>query len=238
MDAIINRLLDDLQKTRDLYAQQLEENKNKKGSHKSSETNDLFTALSKAQSEMGTAGLNAANPFFKSRYADLAEIIKASRPALTKYGLSVSQQLITTDDGLNMLVTVLGHTSGQWMESRVRIVPPKNDIQSLGACITYNRRFAYSSLIGVCVSDEDDDGESVVAPQRNTSYTKTSYNQPETISPQQLAQLQDELSEFPDIAEDVLQKLNIKSLAQMEQTIFLKSLKRIREIKQDKMTIK
>jgi hypothetical protein len=134
--------------------------------HRSDDLKDLFSALAKAQAEMQTAGLSNENPYFKTRYADLAAIVKASRPSLTKHGLSIVQQLITHDDGHTLLHTVLGHTSGQWIESRIRIVPPKTDVQSLGSYITYLRRYSIASLCGIVTSGDDDDGQLAMQQDR------------------------------------------------------------------------
>ena len=60
--------------------------------------NELATALAKAQGEMKNAGKTSDNPFFKSKYADLAEILNAVREPLSKYGLSISQLY----DGMRM----------------------------------------------------------------------------------------------------------------------------------------
>lgn len=136
--------------------------------HRSEELKDLFAALSKAQAEMETAELSSENPFFKTRYADLAAIVKASRPALTKHGLAIIQQIITHEDAQTMLHTMLCHNSGQWVESRVRIVPPKNDVQSIGSYITYLRRYSIAAICGI-VSSDDDDGEAAVAQNRENS---------------------------------------------------------------------
>ena len=86
----------------------------------SREMDKLFSALSKAQNDIETAELNNKNPFYKSRYADLASIVKASRPALAENGLCVIQQILPGKDGQMYLHTKLGHTSGQWVESRNR----------------------------------------------------------------------------------------------------------------------
>ncbi len=142
--------------------------------HRSQELKDLFTALSKAQAEMETAELSSENPFFKTRYADLAAIVKASRPALTKHGLSIIQQIITHEDGQTMLHTMLCHTTGQWVESRVRIVPPKNDVQSIGSYITYLRRYSIAAICGI-VSSDDDDGQMAVAHNQPTQPKTSSH---------------------------------------------------------------
>lgn len=202
---------------------------------------ELFTALAKAQSEMQAAGLTSENPYFKSKYADLAEIVKASRPALARNGLSVLQQILQNEDGQNILHTILAHSSGQWIETRMRILPSKPDVQSLASYITYLRRHSYAAIVGVVVSsNEDDDGEMAVYDQRevvakgvalNLKYNPKEQSY-ETITKEQLEEIHYELSEYPDIAEQVLDGLKIQSLADIPKSKFLVTTKRIREIKQ------
>ena len=66
----------------------------------STELSELFTALSKAQLEMEVAKTDSVNPFFKSKYADLASVVKASRPHLAKNGLSIIQRVIPNGNGV------------------------------------------------------------------------------------------------------------------------------------------
>ncbi len=138
----------------------------------SAEIDQLATALAKAQAEMNIAGKNQKNPFFKSSYADFQAIIQASRPALCKYGLSVVQSPCILQDLANggsensYLVTMLMHSSGQWIRSMAKYNPPKNDIQSLASYNTYLKRMCYASLVGV-VAGDDDDGEAAVAHTRS-----------------------------------------------------------------------
>jgi hypothetical protein len=143
---------------------------------RSDDLKDLFGALAKAQAEMLAAELSNENPYFKTRYADLAAIVKASRPALTKHGLSLIQQLITHEDGHTVLHTVLGHVSGQWIESRIRIVPPKSDVQSLGSYITYLRRYSIASLCGIVTAGDDDDGHLAMQQQEREQLVKNAFN--------------------------------------------------------------
>lgn len=212
------------------------------GSSKASRSeyiNELACALAKAQAEMRIAGLTNQNPYFKSRYADLAEFIRASRPALTKNGLAVIQQILPNSDGQNILNTILCHSSGQYIESRMRIIPPKNDIQTLGSYITYLKRYSYASLIGAVSSSEDDDGEvamiearEIIAkgPSLSNKYNpkEESY---ETISKEQLEELEYELQPHPDLAEEIMDKMRIQSLADLPKSKFRASIERIREIK-------
>ena len=206
---------------------------------RSDDLKDLFAALAKAQAEMKTAGLNAENPYFKSAYADLAEIVRVSRPALSKNGLTVIQQILPNEDGQNILHCILAHASGQWIETRMRILPMKSDVQSLASYITYLRRYSYAAIVGVVSAHEDDDGEVAVHESRqveqkgvelNTRYNprERSY---ESITKEQLEELEYELAEYPDICEQVLDGLRIQSLADMPKNKFLVSTKRIREIK-------
>jgi len=120
--------------------------------------NELFAALSKAQAQMRVAREDSNNPFHKSSYADLKSVVDASRPALCANGLAVLFRM-GYQDGVYGLFARLAHISGQWLESFAPIRPAKDDIQSLGAYITYLKRYTYGALVGVVTGDEDDDGE-------------------------------------------------------------------------------
>lgn len=196
---------------------------------KSPEIQDLATALSKAQAEMPIAGLNKSNPFFKSRYADFQAIVEASRASLTKHGLAVTQQIMQEEEGHAFLCTTLFHASGQWICSKVKIVPAKNDVQSMSSYITYLKRIAYSSLIGVVTGDDDDDGEAAVSPTRMAAAQRS-----ECVSVDQLEQLNYELQDQTDICKMVLTGLNIGTLAEMPKTRFMSSLQRIQALKREK----
>ena len=208
--------------------------------NRSDEIKELALALAKAQAEYDTAPLNKVNPYFKSNYADLASVVAASRPALTKHGLSVTQEVSNDDTGALWLVTELMHSSGQWKLSKFRMVPPKNDIQAISSYNTYCKRMCYASLCGVVVGDDlDDDAEQAVATSRetfakgvalNTKYNPKEIN-PETITKEQLEDLEYELSQYEDIASQVLEGLKLQSLADMPKAKFQIAMKRIREIK-------
>lgn len=135
----------------------------------SSGIDKLAEALSKAQGEMENAGKDTKNPFFNSKYADLATIISAIKEPLSKNGLSYIQLVNTEKDG-TWVDTILMHRSGQSLKSRMKIRPgyynkdgvfiQKEDMQAIGSAITYARRYALQAIVGL--SSEDDDGESAV----------------------------------------------------------------------------
>ena len=204
---------------------------------RSTELNELFAALAKAQGEMKPANKAKENPYFKSRYADLEEVVNSSRDALTKNGLSVLQQVKINDEGASVLHTILGHSSGQFIESRMRILPPKNDVQSYGSYITFLRRYAYSALIGVVTGECDDDGEVAMidARQMIAKGPSNKYNPKEqsfeVITKEQLEELELELQDCPDIAEQILDGMRIQSLADLPKSKYHVSVTRVREIK-------
>lgn len=136
-------------------------------------TNELFTALSIAQSHIDAVSKDSTNPFFKSKYASLSSVWAACRHHLTDVGLSIVQGIGHSEGG-HVLITRLSHKSGQWIEDDgIPLITSKNDMQGLGSAITYARRYALASLVGL--SQEDDDGESIkyTKPKEQTpSYTE------------------------------------------------------------------
>jgi hypothetical protein len=120
-------------------------------------TPELFAALADAQFQIENASKNAANPHFRSRYADLAEVLNTVRPVLAKHGLSVMQS--TAFDGAMVSVeTVLAHSSGGSVSSTASCVPAKTDAQGVGAATTYLRRYALAAMAGVAQEDDDGNG--------------------------------------------------------------------------------
>ena len=130
--------------------------------YQSEQINELVTALSKAQQEIGPAYKDTVNPFFKSKYADLSSVWSACKQPLTKNGLAVLQTVEYKDERM-FLVTTLAHSSGQWMRSCMPIISAKQDAQGIGSAITYMRRYSLAAMVGV--TTEDDDGNSACEKQ-------------------------------------------------------------------------
>jgi hypothetical protein len=125
---------------------------------------EIATALLKAQTEMSNPKKGSANPYFKSKYADLNAVREAVIPVLNANGISVIQPM-TTVDGKNYIKTVLLHESGETIESLTEIIYAKtNDAQAQGSGITYARRYGLQSL--VCVGADDDDGNAASTPRK------------------------------------------------------------------------
>jgi hypothetical protein len=218
----------------------VDKNTIQKNTYQSEKINELAKAFSKAQSEYSSVIYNRENPYFKSQYADLHAILKAVRPALAANGLSFYQYTEISDGtGATILHSRLLHQSGQWIETKSRLIPAKNDQQTYGSTLTYQKRYAAMTLLGITASNDiiDDDAEIAMATAKNiiAKGPTNKYNPKEqshaTITKEQLEELEYELVECPDIAEDILDKMHLQSLADLPKSKFLVSIKRVREIK-------
>ena len=118
---------------------------------------ELATALYKVQGELTYAKKDSANPFFKSRYADLESVWDACRDLLASNGLSVSQfpgSYCEIDKSMS-LTTILLHESGEWISNEMTLPVSKVDPQGAGSAITYMRRYALAAVVGVVQADDD-----------------------------------------------------------------------------------
>lgn len=181
---------------------------------------DLAMALSKAQGEFTIAYKSSTNQFFKTKYEDMVDLVKASRPALSKYGLSVLQPDIPDAEGRKHLYTILMHSSGQWIQSKTAILPPKSDIQTYTSYIWALKRIEYASLVGVVTSD-DDDGEIAMLHEREliNKGPATGYNREKgdymVITPEQRKEIEKELLDpiMTNYHDEILDYFRIKNLA-------------------------
>lgn len=128
---------------------------------------NLALKLLKVQDELGTVMKDQANPFYKSKYADINSYIDEIKPLLTKHGVVILQPL-TLEGVATMLIDT---ESGESMQTTIKL-PEIADPQKLGGAITYFRRYSLQSLF--VVKAEDDDAESVVdrKPKKETRTAK------------------------------------------------------------------
>lgn len=128
---------------------------------KTSETiKTIAPALLKAQKLIGGATKGAANPFFKSKYADYGAVLEACKDHLNENGIMILQPHTANERG-SFVETILIHESGEWVSSETQVICAKqNDPQALGSAITYARRYGLQSLLAMPA--EDDDGESAM----------------------------------------------------------------------------
>lgn len=123
---------------------------------KSNNITELAKALVLFHVKVDSIKKDAKNPFFKSSYASLSNILEAINIPLTECGLSVCQ--FPEDD--YCLNTILMHESGEWISAKYQMKPVKDDPQGRGSCITYQRRYCIASILNLQIDDAmpDDDG--------------------------------------------------------------------------------
>lgn len=130
------------------------------------ENKNIYAALCKAQQSFKPAVKDTANPFFKSKYADLASIWDACKDALAANDLFVSQSLSVVETG-TVLITKVYHVSGEYIESTCPVICAKaNDPQAFGSAVTYTRRYSLAPILGIITDDDDAEG-AMVRPAAN-----------------------------------------------------------------------
>lgn len=120
----------------------------------SNELDQIFSALAIAQGQIKPALKDSANPFFKSKYADLASCWEVCREPLSKNGLSIIQNS-KTENGDVLINTILAHKSGQYIANQLKLKPAKLDPQSIGSAITYGRRYELMAMVGIATEGDD-----------------------------------------------------------------------------------
>jgi ERF superfamily len=160
---------------------------------------ELAAALATAQAAMRGALKDSENPFFRSKYADLASVWEACREPLTANHLAIVQFPRASFEGkpepyewttrsgevrygvrvmtVVSVVTRLVHSSGQWLEDTASTMLSTGDPQAVGSAITYLRRYALAAVAGV--APEDDDAEAATTtraaqavPRQSTQSTQ------------------------------------------------------------------
>jgi hypothetical protein len=144
---------------------ELKQTDNTKWSQRSESIAELAKALCKTQATVEAVKKDANNPFFKSKYADLASVWAAIREALTSNGLSVLQEPASKDNRVQITTTLM-HISGEYIRSTLEVVAVKQDPQGIGSAITYARRYALGSIIGIAPEDDDGNAASQGKPQQ------------------------------------------------------------------------
>lgn len=130
--------------------------------HKSQNLSELAKSMILFQVKVESIKKDAKNPFFKSSYASLSNILESIKEPLIESGLSLLQ-FPTGDYGLT---TILLHESGEYLKSEYSMKPVKDDPQGRGSAITYARRYAIASILSLNI-DEDDDGNTATYGGKN-----------------------------------------------------------------------
>ena len=127
----------------------------------------LFEALAKAQAEFKTVKATS-RVVFKNvdfKFAPLSDILAAVRPALNKYGLTLTQQTkhipFGNGNGIKVVTTLLHESGVSYDIESVPVFYNVNDIKNLGAQVTYLRRYEVKTLLGIEADSEELDMDNV-----------------------------------------------------------------------------
>ena len=118
----------------------------------------LVEKLLEIQKSIGAVTKSSSNPHFRSKYADLNEVLDVAKEACNKVGVLILQ-LCGADEKGRYVSTELTDGEGT-LQSKVYFSGSEDNMQKIGAAITYARRFGLLSAL--VLESEDDDGESAV----------------------------------------------------------------------------
>jgi|GEM_PF-4412767 len=139
----------------------------------SEQINEIAAAIAKAQGAFPALTTDAKAEIrsdkganFSYKYATLANVLDVVRKTLSENGVAVLQDPHFKDSRLT-IETLLVHTSGQWFRSDLTFPVAQMTPQGLGGVITYLRRYALSSLLGIAPDDDDDAQSATDAAKAN-----------------------------------------------------------------------
>lgn len=132
----------------------------------------LAKSIMRLQEMVGKIIKDAKNPFHNSKYATLSHILDSLEVPSRECGISYIQ----IPDGQNGLTTIITHLeSGEYIQATYNMNPSKSDPQALGSAITYARRYALSSMLGLNI-DDDDDGNAASGKNTDNGKQKGNHN--------------------------------------------------------------
>lgn len=118
--------------------------------------------------KIGNLSKNSKNPFFKSAYLDLNDLLNAVEPLLQDQGLILLQPI----QGCKVSTKIIDGENGNVLcESSLDIPENITDPQKIGSCITYFRRYGLKSLLAI--AEGDDDGNLAAKPISPTKESVT-----------------------------------------------------------------
>jgi len=205
---------------KDFKIQPKEVTMEKENAKHSADIKELVVALAKAQKDIKPARVDGYNPHFKSKYASFASCMKACKEPLADNDIVVTQYCETIDEQLT-LVTMLIHTSGQWMKSEFPVISARKDSQAIGSALSYAKRYGLCGMVGIVVAGEDDDGNAAV--------------ELETISDAQYQELElaigDNIAMRKNMLAYMKTKYNVDTLLDMPVEMYKAALSRAQEAK-------
>ena len=129
------------------------------------EHKNIYMALGAAQAGMGKVVKGSTNPAFKSKYADLADVVSVAMPALTEQGIAMYHTMLRDEYGAVMRTILVHGASGTEISCDVPLIINKNDMQGMKSATTYAKRIGLESLTGIAPEDDDGNAAAKAAPK-------------------------------------------------------------------------
>ena len=162
---------------------------------------NVFAALAAAQTEMETVRKGSVNPHFKSRYADLADVLSAVLPALNRNGMALFHTIVL-DGGERVMRTILAHgDSGTQIECDVPLIVQKNDMQGMKSATTYAKRIGAESVTGIAPEDDDGNAAAAAAPRQQSKPAPKPAEKPANDAAEKATEYLSEADTLDDLAE-------------------------------------
>lgn len=182
---------------------------------------ELLVSLMAARKEMSDPAKSGRNTHMKYDYAKYEDMVKATAPFLMKHGLVVTETKKMIDLVHELLITRLEHIETNQFIPCESIINRHSNDQDYGKCITYAKKYAYGTLVGVsCGDDSDADGDR------------------EYITKEQLETIIKEINEIGAkgmvLAKEICEKANIKYMKELYATDFDKVMDLIKKHKVNK----
>ena len=187
---------------------------------KSESIKNLTAALAKAQSVLSNAKNTADNPFYKSKYAPLGDVLDLIRPVLAKNDLSIVQYPSSADGKEISIHTLLIHASGEYIDfDPLTLTAEKITPQGAGAAITYGRRYTVSGILNIA-SEDDDDGNALEGKKPVASRPAVHKPKSKNISPSQVNEIGNLLKQTKSNVPNFLKYYHVTKIEDMTEEVY------------------
>lgn len=128
-------------------------------------------ALVAGISACGNIQATRVNPHFRSRYFGLGDLLAQVKPTLAAYGLVILQVPYTSEDRISVRTEILHGKSGQRFDfGELGIKAAGLNLQATGSALSYLKRYAIATIVGVASDDEtEDDGNAASRPIQHSA---------------------------------------------------------------------
>lgn len=140
--------------------------------------------------EIGVMTRSQENPFYKSLYFDINDLVEHIEPILEKYSVMITQPL-TVVGGRTAVKTIIEDMESDMVVETLALLPDNIDAQKMGGAITFLRRYSLKSYFFLREVDDD---------ANHASNAKPKYVAPTGTIPLKTRTIQNPLNDLPFIS--------------------------------------